>query len=522
MILNEITIENFYSVENQVIQLDKYSGLILVEGDNRDAGGSNGAGKSIIFEAIIWALFGKTIRKSTEDAMVNIKNGKNCRVTLRLNGTTIVRRSRKPTKLELIQDGNPVTQANAAITQTTLEAILNLNYKVFMASIVFGQHSDMDFLGATPEDKRIIIKNFLNLDEIFKYREVIKLKKSEFSNNVKAIEGAIIELDKLLVKNNSKLDKYKNLSIPKIVSEYTLERVIDENTRYKNDVIKYEKLVEEYKYWADKEKSYADRLADTTEVCSECGTEREIDQSMVKDQYKSCVGHAKKYKLALESFVPPTKPPISLQEFSKYSEDIKLSQEREYILESSKEIHENKENLFTNKKYEERNYDIMRFWEKAFSEQGIIKYIIRTILEKLNKNCNKYLTHLSNGQFTIVFDDELNETIKINNLPTHYISLSGGEKKKLNFSVMLALRDLLCLSGKDVSSVLLLDEIVENLDEQSLHGVYIILSELTKNKTVFLVTHNSYFKSLLESSKVLHAVKEKGKTEFKYAEINRV
>lgn len=42
MILNEITIENFYSVENQVIQLDKYSGLILVEGDNRDAGGSNG------------------------------------------------------------------------------------------------------------------------------------------------------------------------------------------------------------------------------------------------------------------------------------------------------------------------------------------------------------------------------------------------------------------------------------------------------------------------------------------------
>lgn len=87
---------------------------------------------------------------------------------------------------------------------------------------------------------------------------------------------------------------------------------------------------------------------------------------------------------------------------------------------------------------------------------------------------------------------------------------------------MLALRDLLCLSGKDVSSVLLLDEIVENLDEQSLHGVYIILSELTKNKTVFLVTHNSYFKSLLESSKVLHAVKEKGKTEFKYAEINRV
>lgn len=180
MILNEITIENFYSVENQVIQLDKYSGLILVEGDNRDAGGSNGAGKSIIFEAIIWALFGNTIRKSTEDAMVNIKNGKNCRVTLRLNGTTIVRRSRKPTKLELIQDGNPVTQANAAITQTTLEAILNLNYKVFMASIVFGQHSDMDFLGATPEDKRIIIKNFLNLDEIFKYREVIKLKKSEF------------------------------------------------------------------------------------------------------------------------------------------------------------------------------------------------------------------------------------------------------------------------------------------------------------------------------------------------------
>jgi DNA repair exonuclease SbcCD ATPase subunit len=516
MQLNEVTLENFYSVEKQTINLDQLTGLVLVEGINKDSGGSNGAGKSIIFEAIVWALFGKTIRKSTEDAMVNIKNGKNCRVTLRVNGTTIIRRSRKPTKLEFIKDGNPLTQANAAATQEAIEADLNLNYKVFMASIVFGQHSDMDFLGATPDDKRLIIKNFLNLDEIFKYRDAIKEKKSDYNNEVKSLDGAINELTKLITSNKNKLSKYDGVELPDWIKNYTIEDVIKENNEYefrKTELSKNKKEIDLCKELIQESKT-------GVETCSECGQvirEARFYENSQIDEWVEKVN-----RLTELVNIPIPKPKLTLSEFSTYSKKIELIKEKDAILSSIQEMEVSKNELFIKKKFAERNYEVMRFWEKAFSEQGLIKYIIRTILEKFNKTCNKYLTHLSNGQFTITFNDELNETIKVNGFETHYISLSGGEKKKLNFSVMLALRSLLSLSGKSVSNVLLLDEIVENLDEQSLHGVYIILSELKKDKNVFLVTHNSYFKTLLDSSNRLTAIKDKGITEFKYGKHLRV
>ena len=86
MKINKIKINNFYSFHDVELKFDDYSGLVLIEGKNKDTGGSNGSGKSSLIEAVVWGLFGKTVRNSTEEAMINFTNKKNCTVELIING----------------------------------------------------------------------------------------------------------------------------------------------------------------------------------------------------------------------------------------------------------------------------------------------------------------------------------------------------------------------------------------------------------------------------------------------------
>ena len=155
-------------------------------------------------------------------------------------------------------------------------------------------------------------------------------------------------------------------------------------------------------------------------------------------------------------------------------------------------------------------YDIMRFWEKAFSESGIVKYVIKNVLDYFNSKVNFYLAHLSQGKFFITFDEELKETITHNERSVPYISLSGGEKKKISLAVMLGLQELLKMSNNQKTNLMFFDEVAENLDQEGLEGLYILLSELKKDKSLFVITHNNYLKSLMDNSKSLTIIKADG------------
>ena len=152
----------------------------------------------------------------------------------------------------------------------------------------------------------------------------------------------------------------------------------------------------------------------------------------------------------------------------------------------------------------------MRFWEKAFSQQGIIKFIIRNVLDYLNNKVNYYLSFLTNSKYNLYFDEELNEKVITYDQDIQYISLSGGEKRKVNLAVTMALKDLLLLTDKNQTNILFLDEIAENLDEEGINGLYSLLQEIKKDKLIFVITHNKYLKTLLHSSPRLSIIKSKG------------
>ena len=519
MKIKKISIQNFYSIQDLTLNFDKYEGLIVIKGKNVDSGGSNGSGKSAIIEALCFGLTGKTIRKSTEDALVNNVAKKHCKVTLTLEagGKNLkVIRQKKPSKLQLFDGKSEITRATQADTQEFLNNLLNTNYKVLMASMFFGQSNDINFLDCSSDDKRNIVRHFLNLEEMFRMRDKIKVFKSTFYQLAKRQEAVI----------NEHLSSIKNLE-NKIVRVKSFQKIYEED--YSEDILKLTledvvKMEDSFKKWSSIMELYEkdinrhsstllelERSLDET-VCEACGSEVKVDIKKIDKMTSTVNKELQIIEKKISGMPTAPYPPISLAEYSKIEEYKVLKKELSNYSELVEEAYYRISGAEEIKKENDKLYEVMRFWEKAFSEHGLIKYIIKNILEYFNTRIAYYLSYLSDNKIFLLFDIELNETITTNQSIVQYISLSGGEKRKVNLAVLLALKDLLLLTDSDQSDLLFFDEVAENLDEEGVSGLYQLLQQIKLEKTVFVVTHNKYLKTLLDSSKRISIIKKDGET----------
>ena len=202
------------------------------------------------------------------------------------------------------------------------------------------------------------------------------------------------------------------------------------------------------------------------------------------------------------------KLPIQLQDFDLIEKVKSFEAEIEILKGHIKAQKKTCENHIADMSGAQKQYDLMRFRETAFSEQGLVKYVIRNILSFFNERSNYYLGFLTQGNFSIEFDDLLQETILNKKKPAYFNTLSGGEKKKLSLSVMLALNDLLLLTGKERSNVVFFDEIADSLDEEGIKGLYELIQHITLSKRLFIITHNDNLTSLIEDwSDILEVTK---------------
>ena len=517
MKIHKISFKNFYSYHDAELDLTKYgSGLVGIEGINKDGGGSNGAGKSVILEALVFGLFGRTIRKSNESAMVNLANKRGMVVELQVEDL-LIRRGRKPSVFELYRGSEPLTQAHAATTQEVLEEALGIDYKTFMSAAVFGQHSTVDFLDATPDDKRKMINGFLNLSYIFDKKASIKTRRSKIKNEIRDLEVLINKLEKDIYKYGMMINESLiSAEQGDILQEYDLDDILQmqkDNWRIESEIRKLEDLLKVSSDVRHARKTIKEGVgSDQSWTCKSCGTV--FDGKLTQEQYDHCVRivelHDNKVKVAKTEIKAwkdkLVRIPCTPQEYTKWSTVAGNSNVRTLMTDSRAELEQ-----ASKEKFElEDKYDMLGFWDKAFSEKGLIKYVIRTVRDYLNDKCNYYLGYLTQGQITLTFDDELVENIEVGGSKRYYISLSGGEKRKVNLAVMLALQSILSVSNGTESNVLFFDEVAENLDQHGIQGLTELLYELRKDKTVFVITHNPHLASYMESHKKITIIKEEG------------
>jgi len=529
MKIDKLVIENFLSIKHAEIDFSKYDGLVRVVGENKDTFpmSSNGAGKSALIEAIVFVLFGKTIRKTTEKSIVNSFTKGKCKVTVQINDNIVITRTKRPPSLVVKVDGKSVTKEGVLKTQQYLEEILNTNYNIFLASIVFGQQNDINFLSCTAEEKRSIIQNFLNITDLFKNRSKIRSLKSKYNGEKRVFSTLEAESLQKANKIKKKIERLKNQKTQaenttdgeklKFISKYSFSEIQDIESDKLEREVSLRDLENGLNFLSDniRETKANIKYFKENSICEHCSKQpkamvfkAEESKKCLDSLYNKRNSQRKSIKL-LKKEIDFIFIPISSQDFE-LIESLKSIETETKILKKLLKEQQSISRKYSNQMKEvQTKYEIMRFWELAFSEQGLIKYIIHHILDFFNKKSNYYLSILSNNSFSIIFDELLDESITLDGTRIYYDCLSGGEKKKISLSVMLALNDLLFLSGKDKADMIFFDEVGDSLDKEGIKGLHELIEQISSEKKLFLITHNQYLSSLIGGNSTEMLVQKK-------------
>ncbi len=187
MIPKYLTIQGFRSfAKKQTIDFESVpEGLTLVTGVNRFEPNleGNGAGKSTIFEALTWCLFGKTSTNLKAGDIVNWKGEEKCIVEFCYldNGIeNLIVRTQSP---------NLLTLNGEVKTQEELEQVINFNLKSFIYSIFISQFGDK-FVDLLPSDKMSVFTDIMGevLNKWTFYSDKAKVRRDKTSEEIASLE----------------------------------------------------------------------------------------------------------------------------------------------------------------------------------------------------------------------------------------------------------------------------------------------------------------------------------------------
>jgi DNA repair exonuclease SbcCD ATPase subunit len=187
----------------------------------------------------------------------------------------------------------------------------------------------------------------------------------------------------------------------------------------------------------------------------------------------------------------------------------------------SEDLIENRNILFNKKKeLEELEKDLpyYDFWVTAFGDTGIRKFVIDGVIPALNSRIAYWLQFLIDGKTKLEFNNELEEKIERNPSdgdPFVYHAMSGGERRRLNLAVSQAFAYVMSLSSGVCPSIVFLDEVTTNIDPIGVYGVYNMITELSKDRKVFITTHDQNLLDLLEGCELIRLEKKGGFTKIK-------
>ena len=294
MKFGRLLIENFFKADKILLNLSN-RGLVLVEGVNEDssAADSNGAGKSTLFEAIVWCLYGKTIRGLSGDEIVKKKN---CQVRLELideDSTFVITRFRKhktyKNDLFITINNKDIRESTTKTTQEQIDNIMGMDFVTCCQSLVFGQGQVLKFALATDAEKKKILDNIVSIYDFDDFLGTTKKKVTELSVELTTVSTTLNNWgDKSLTAQEdledlqSKSADYENVQRSKIFQiarkvkdEQDVQRAQEEESN--KEIVRLQELVRTLKEEAIQQtnkvtKSISDKSAEVTKWTKELVT----------------------------------------------------------------------------------------------------------------------------------------------------------------------------------------------------------------------------------------------------------
>ncbi len=249
MILNNIHIENFMSIGNVDIELDK-QGLVLVLGNNLDSpcSSSNFSGKSNFFNAILQALYGKNWKQVRGKNI--IRDGeKYCKLSIRVNNDYVIERTYD------VNDKNHLKINGKESNQEDVDSLIGMGWNGFINFCFYGDDTnkkELLFAESTNTNRFEVLKPFLH-DELWDSAKVraedkLKLINRDCLNAIKERDKVDIRIEtyeKQLVDHVENVEHQKqiyeelvsNAERNKITKRETIDKHLFNIEQSKRDII---------------------------------------------------------------------------------------------------------------------------------------------------------------------------------------------------------------------------------------------------------------------------------------------
>lgn len=186
--IGKTVMRNFLAFERAKFDFSR-PGLTVVEGEISNAVGcdSNGAGKSALLEAPVWAVTGRTIRERCRgDDVVKLGSKGGAMVDCTINGPKSVRIVRHrahathANKVFLYVDGKDVTRGTTQQTDVAIEEELGLDFTTFLNTVAFGARQEVrSFFFASDADRKRVLDKLLGLGAFERAQVLAKARMRE-------------------------------------------------------------------------------------------------------------------------------------------------------------------------------------------------------------------------------------------------------------------------------------------------------------------------------------------------------
>ena len=551
MLISELGIKGFKSYGNneQVLKLNTEKGeLILLVGNN----GAGKSSLLDSFDYTLYGKTrGKKKRWSTLSTLPNRINGELLnRVKFISNGVNVeVKRGISPSVLELWENGVLNERAGKSNIDEKIEDYIGMDIETFKSFISMSINDFKNFISLSNEEKQLLLDKLFNLEVINILNGILKdiaknnkVRAASFDAEIRTLDDSIssiqmsidkaierqkeearlalerekediqAEIDRITGEMNSKKDDYKSLKdkIDKIKEKETeLNNELDnEKKQYintQNDIKNVQREIDLYDsgkcptcrtdfnsdHFVALRDSFVEKKlgfenikveieSNITKVkerqvklksLSESTTTAFNDLSYLLKSYKSEIDKLAQKK-ASQTVSVNTTPSVNIQEFQNTIEE----------LEDKKIV--SKDNITVCKEkdlyYKEMN--------RIFGEDGVKKSIISGIIKPINHFIAENIKKMS-LPFEVRLDETFTAEIKQLGLVIEHDSLSTGEQKLTNISILIAYLKL--IRTKRHINILFLDEVFSSVDIDNIQRILVLLKSFANeyNINIFVVHH---------------------------------
>lgn len=519
--------KNFASYGNRKQELDLSQNPALFQ-----VVGENGAGKTSISQAIVFALYGKVEGKKLKDLSNRINGNAWTRVTLDHYGTeVVVERGLDPNLFSLKVGGKEYDKAGIRSVQDYLvEDILGIPYYVFCNTILISANDFKSFIRMTPSDKRSIVDKIFGFHILNQMRDILKTESKSLKESLDQITGRIWSLESSLTSSLNEMeslsevikDEYeqKSQSLEKSLSTFRdLDRLHGEKMAdLKREEVELSRKLKELNGFLVQNRTELGHLRERLEIfdqdqCPTCGAHLQGDfhHSLQHELEEQSSSIEQKIGEIQEQLDPLYKKEIELRqirsdlqekgvkirskiglidhELTSLNPGVRNDAQTAAIQRIVESLQTEKDSLVKEKFKKEEKQDWIKTLDEVLGERGVKQMAIRTVLPSLNTEIMTLLQNM-NLPYQVVFDEEFNATLYHMGMEVPSQTLSMGEMKKVDFVVLIAIMKLMKMKFSNIN-LLFLDEIFSSVDGEGVYSIVNILKGLTQEMglNIFVINH---------------------------------